>query len=151
MRFTVQSMNGAQTASRRTSPARTGAEDDELAEVCDGLFRADEQDSGATEAYDMAFEEMAAGGMGAWRLCAEYEDEYDEDSDEQRIRMEAIPDADTCVFFDPNARRYDKRDAKYWFCSDALFPSKPLRTSLIVTLAIGVAPSLTSSLIGWDW
>lgn len=91
---------------------KDGSTDDELSDLCDGLFRADEQDSNATEAYDVAFEEMCSGGFGAWRLCAEYEDEYDEDSDEQRVRIEPIHDADRTVYFDANSKRYDKADAK---------------------------------------
>ena len=42
--------------------------DDSLADTCDGLFRADEQDSVAEEAYDNAFEEAVGGGFGALRL-----------------------------------------------------------------------------------
>lgn len=86
--------------------------DDKLADVCDGLYRADEHDSGAEEAYDNAFEEAVGGGMGAWRLRARYEDEDDEDNDKQRICIEPIYDADSCVFFDLDAKRQDKRDAK---------------------------------------
>lgn len=95
--------------------SRDGDEGDALADLCDGLYRADEQDSRAEEAYDMAFEEAAGGGFGAWRLYAEYEDEYDEDNDYQRIRFEPIPDADVSVFFDTNAKRQDKSDARYCF------------------------------------
>lgn len=95
--------------------SRTGDDSDELADLCDGLYRADELDSTAEEAYDNAFSEGVAGGMGAWRLRTEYEDEYDEDNDYQRIRFEPIYDADTCVFFDSNAKRYDKSDAKHCF------------------------------------
>jgi hypothetical protein len=90
---------------------KDGSQDD-LADVCDGLYRADEQDSCAEEAYDNAFEEAAGGGMGAWRLRTCYEDEYDEDNEKQRIRIEPIYDADTSVFFDLNAKRQDKSDAK---------------------------------------
>ncbi len=43
-------------------------ENDKLADTCDGLYRADEQDSVADEAYDNAFEEAVGGGFGAWRL-----------------------------------------------------------------------------------
>ena len=43
---------------------KDGSQADELADTCDGLFRADEQDSGAQEAYDNAFEEGTSGGMG---------------------------------------------------------------------------------------
>lgn len=87
----------------------------DLADVCDGLYRADEQDSSAEEAYDNAFEEAVGGGIGAWRLRACYEDEYDDDDDRQRIRIEPIYDADTSVYFDVNAKRYDKSDAEHCF------------------------------------
>lgn len=86
-----------------------------LASVCDGLYRADEKDSGSEEAFDNAFEEAVGGGFGALRLRAEYEDEYDEDNDNQRIRIEPIYDADSSVFFDLNAKRQDKADAEYCF------------------------------------
>lgn len=88
---------------------------DELADVCDGLYRADEQDSVADEAYDNAFEEAAGGGFGAWRLRTCYEDEYDEENEKQRIRIEPVYDADTSVYFDVNAKRQDKADAKHAF------------------------------------
>jgi len=94
--------------------AKDGSEDD-LADVCDGLYRADEQDSSAEEAYDNAFEEAAGGGMSAWRLRTCYEDEYDEENEKQRIRIEPIYEADTSVFFDLNAKRQDKSDAKHCF------------------------------------
>lgn len=91
--------------------SKDGTNADELADVCDGLYRADEQDSAADEAYDNAFEEAVGGGMGAWRLRADYEDDEDPDDDRQRIWIEPIYDADTCVYFDLNAKRQDKRDA----------------------------------------
>lgn len=86
-----------------------------LADVCDGLFRADEKDSVAEEAYDNAFEESVAGGFGAWRLRTVYEDESDEDNERQRIKIEPIFDADSSVFFDLNAKRQDKADAKHCY------------------------------------
>lgn len=95
--------------------SKDGAKNDKLSDACDGLYRSDEQDSVADEAYDNAFEEGVGGGMGAWRLRAEYEDEYDDDNDRQRIRFEPIYDADQCVFFDLNAKRQDKRDATRCF------------------------------------
>jgi len=94
---------------------KDGSEADDLAETCNGLYRADEEDSVAEEAHDVSFEEGCAGGFGAWRMCAEYEEEDDEENDAQRIRFEPLPDADTTVYFDPNARLYDKSDAKFCF------------------------------------
>lgn len=91
---------------------RRGMKDDKFADSCDGMYRADENDSVADEAYDNAFEEGVAGGFGAWRLRAEYEDDEDPDDDRQRICIEPIFDADACVFFNLQAKRQDKADAK---------------------------------------
>ena len=95
--------------------SKDGVENDRLAEVCDGLYRADEQASVADEAYDNAFEEAVGGGIGAWRLRTVYEDEEDSEDDRQRIRIEPIFDADSSVFFDLESKRQDKSDAKFCF------------------------------------
>lgn len=95
--------------------SKDGSQNDELADTCDGLYRADEQDSGAEEAYDNAFEEAVGGGFGAFRLRACEEDEEDEENERQRIKIEPIFDADSCVFFDLDAKRQDKADASFCF------------------------------------
>jgi len=100
--------------------SKDGSENDKLAEVCDGLYRADEQASVADEAYDNAFEEAVGGGFGAWRLRTVYEDEEDSEDDRQRIRFEPIFDADSSVFFDLNAKRQDKSDARYCFVVNSM-------------------------------
>ena len=97
-------------------------EDDELAEICDGMFRADQHDSEAMEAYDNAFEEAVQGGIGAFRLRADYEDEYDDENERQRIRIEPIYDADLSVFFDMDAKRQDKADAKFCYLVSSMTP-----------------------------
>lgn len=102
---------------------KEGAEYDKLADTCNGLYRADEQDSCAEEAYDNAFEEAVKGGFGAFRLRNEYTDEEDEDDDTQRICIEPIFDADTSVYFDLNAKRQDKSDAKRCFVLTAMTPA----------------------------
>lgn len=102
---------------------KDGREADDLAETCNGLYRADEADSCAEEALDNAFEEAAGGGFGAWRLKTEYEDEFDEEGEEQqRIRFEPIFDADSTVYFDLNARRQDKSDAMHAFVLTPMTP-----------------------------
>ncbi|HCO07352.1 MAG TPA: hypothetical protein DIT34_03370, partial [Acinetobacter ursingii] len=53
--------------------------------------------------------------LGAWRLRAVEEDEEDDENEQQRIRIEPIFDADSCVFFDLDAKRQDKADAKFCF------------------------------------
>lgn len=95
--------------------SKDGNNSNELADICSSLYRADEQDSIAEEAYDNAFEEGVGGGFGAWRLRSEYEDEEDEEDERQRIRIEPIFDADSSVFFDLNSKRQDKSDAKFAF------------------------------------
>ena len=100
--------------------SKDGDADDKLSDVCDGLYRADEQDSVADEAYDNAFEEAVGGGFGAWRLRNVYEDEYDDEDDRQRIRIEPIYDADSTVFFDLNAKRQDKSDARSCYVLTAM-------------------------------
>jgi len=100
--------------------SKDGDEDDKLADTCDSLFHADEEDSAADEAYDNAFEEAVGGGFGAFRLRSVYEDEYDEDNDNQRIRIEPIYDADSTVFFDMDAKRQDKSDARLCYVLTAM-------------------------------
>lgn len=108
----------------KDGPAVDEAQADRLADLCDGLYRADEQDSTADEAYDNAFEEAVGGGMGAWRLRAVLEDEDDDENERQRIRIEPIFDADTSVFFDLDAKNFDKSDARYCFVLSSMTPDE---------------------------
>jgi hypothetical protein len=103
--------------------SKDGSENDKLADTCDGLYRADEQASTADEAYDNAFEEAVGGGFGAWRLRAAYEDDEDPEDERQRIYIEPIYDADSSVFFDLNAKRQDKADARSCYVLTAMSPS----------------------------
>ena len=102
--------------------SKDGSDKQELSDACAALYRADEQDSGAEEAYDNAFEEAVGGGFGAFRLRNVYEDESDEENEQQRIRIEPIFDADSCVFFDLDAKRQDKADATRCFVLTAMTP-----------------------------
>ena len=101
---------------------KDGSPNDEMADTCDGLYRADEKLSTAQEAYDNAFEEAVSGGFGAWRLTTKNEDEDDDENTKQRIHIEPIYDADTTVFFSLDGKRADKADAtKCW----VLIPMTP--------------------------
>lgn len=96
-------------------PAGTSG-DEETADTLDGLHRADAYHFKAGQAWDHAVEEAAAGGFGAWRLANDYADPLDGDNDEQRINPGLIiVDADQRVFFDPEAKAYDKSDARFAF------------------------------------
>ena len=92
--------------------SKAGQDKHELADACADLYRACEQDSSAEEAYDSAFMEAISGGFGAWRLYTEYEDEEDCEDERQKILIAPIPDADVSVFFDLDAKRQDKADAR---------------------------------------
>lgn len=89
------------------------AADTDTADNLQELFRADERDSNADEAYSTAFMEGISGGIGAILLEAKYDDEDGDDDEYQRIRIKPIFEADTMVYWDANARRYDKADAKH--------------------------------------
>ena len=100
--------------------SKDGEPENALADTCDKLYRADEMDSSAEEAYDNGFEEAVGGGFGAWRLRSVYEDEEDDENEKQRIIIEPIFDADSSVFFDLNAKRQDKADARRCFVLTAM-------------------------------
>ena len=100
--------------------SKDGEPENKLADTCDKLYRADEMDSSAEEAYDNAFEEAVGGGFGAWRLRSVYEDEEDDENEKQRIIIEPIFDADSSVFFDLNAKRQDKADARQCYVLTAM-------------------------------
>jgi hypothetical protein len=93
-----------------------GNSDQDTADTLDGMYRADSYHFKAQQAVDNAIEEGVAGGFGAWRLANDYADPTDKECDEQRVNPGLIiVDADQRVFFDPNAKLYDKSDAKWAF------------------------------------
>ena len=112
MRVTNEYRNNRITVDFTPRDGEEAGGGDDLSDTCDGLYRADEHASSANEAYDNAFDEGVQGGFGAWRLRAEYENESDDEDDRQLIRIEPIFDADKTLFFDLDAKRQDKADAK---------------------------------------
>lgn len=96
-------------------PASDSADED-TAETLDGLYRADLDFFQSMQAFDNAFGEGLRGGFGAWRVTTDLADPDDPDADEQRVNPgHVIVDADQSVYFDPSAKLYDKRDAKWVF------------------------------------
>lgn len=90
--------------------------DADTAETLDGLHRADSYRYKSQQARDNAVFEAIAGGFGAYRLTTEWDDESDPQNDALRINPAAlITDADQSVFFDLNAKLYDKSDARFAF------------------------------------
>lgn len=92
--------------------SKDGQQADELAESLNGVYRSDWRSCSGDEAGDNSFEEGVGGGFGAIRVLAKYEDDEDDEDERQRVVFEPIFDADSTVFYDLNAKRYDKADAK---------------------------------------
>lgn len=91
--------------------------DAEGAELRQGIIRNIESVSNAERAYDCAFEHVTAGGFGAFRIVTEYshDDAWDQD-----IRVKRITDPLSSVWFDPDAKEADLRDAKYCFVEESV-------------------------------
>ena len=101
---------------RQNKPAiKTHPVDDEAdvetAELLEGLIRHVEANSQASVAYLTAFEHAVTGGQGAWRIGTkrDHKDPFVQDVWIERIR------SPFAVFFDPDAKRYDKSDVKFCF------------------------------------
>jgi len=80
------------------------------AKILNGLYRKDERRSG-TEYSDNAVGEMFKAGIGHWRIGTEFLDEENPEKNEQRTTFGPIHSSFNMVFWDSNAKRYDKRDA----------------------------------------
>ncbi len=97
----------------KVHPVDEGADPD-TAETLEGLIRHIEYASQASTAYLSAFEHAVTGGMGAWRIYTK-RDNYDpfvQDACIERIR------SPFSVYWDPDARKYDKSDAKWCFVTE---------------------------------
>ncbi|EPK4542408.1 portal protein [Serratia marcescens] len=97
---------------------------EDLANKLNGLFRADYEETDGGEACDNAFDDAATGGFGCFRLTSMLVNEYDPMDDRQRIAIEPIYDPSRSVWFDPDAKKYDKSDALWAFCMYSLSPEK---------------------------
>lgn len=82
------------------------------ADVLDGLYLTDDRANTSLESYDNAVSEAVVCGVGAWELYAEYASNR-AGIDHQVIRRRPVYEANNNCFWDPNAKRLDKSDAKY--------------------------------------
>ena len=94
----------------KVSPVDDRADID-TAEVLQGIIRHIEVSSDAEISYDTSGSHAVEFGFGAFRVITEY---ATDDSFDQEIRIDAIPDPFS-VYFDPTARKKDRRDAKFCF------------------------------------
>ncbi len=125
-----------------------GSEEDDLADALTSLFRSTQQTGLGRMSYSNGFEEGVKGGMGGWRLRAIEEDDEDPDNERQKLILEPIYDADICLFFDDNAQRQDKSDAKWGACLYA-----KTRTAYIKEFGEDIVPIPTTFTMGcpFDW
>ena len=95
------------------SPTVLALSDDvDESETYEGVIRNIEAQSSARNIYDSAFDEALNGGYGGWRIVTK---ENTEDVFVQDIFLEPIRSATTSLWFDTDAKQYDKRDALYAF------------------------------------
>lgn len=100
--------------------SKDGTDKSKLVDMVASLHRADMKRNNAEEIFANAFHDAITGGLGAWRYRVVKDDEFDPENEKNKIAVEWIPDADQCVFFDPNAVEQDKSDAEWVAYAKAL-------------------------------
>jgi len=86
---------------------------DDAADTVDGLYRSDDRNNRAIEAYNNAKGETVVCGVGGWELYTEYETSAVEE-DKQTIKRRPLYEFNNTVYCDPNAKLQDKSDSNYW-------------------------------------
>jgi hypothetical protein len=97
---------------------------EELADKLNGKFRADFQESNGPEAVDNAYDDGVTGGMGAFRMDTELEDEFDPDNEARHIVFYPIYDPASCLFVDLDSKMYDRSDAMWMAELFSMTPEK---------------------------
>lgn len=87
--------------------------DPDAADILNGMFRTDMRNNRSKESVDVAVGDMIDAGFGAWRLITEYVNTTSELDNRQVIRRVPIHEANNMVFWDENAKRMDKSDARW--------------------------------------
>lgn len=103
-----------------TFKPKDGAEP-EAADTLTGMYRTDMLRS--EEAIETALQDQVDCGFGAFRYVTEYESQFDDMNNYQRINAEPISEANNVVYWDSNAKRKDKSDAR-WCCILTTFTEK---------------------------
>ena len=94
---------------------------DDGADLLDGLYLTDDRANTSLESYDNATGEAVVCGIGAWELYTAYASNR-AGVDHQIICRRPVYEANNNCFWDPNAKRLDKSDAKYVSILNAYSP-----------------------------
>lgn len=86
--------------------------DDEIADIMEGMYLTDERDNASIEAKENAAREAVVTGFGAYAIYTDYQMKRTGKKD-QKIMRQPLFEACNRVFFDPNAKLMDKSDADY--------------------------------------
>lgn len=105
----------ANPVSVKFRPIDDSEESKTMSDVYQGVYRASMRTNMAKEAVDVAVDCQVSTGLGAWRLITEYENTEMNDHTQQVIKRIPIHEANNVVYFDSQAKRKDKSDAK-WGC-----------------------------------
>lgn len=90
--------------------------DPQIAEIRAGIIRHIEYNSNARSAYNTSHSSTLYSGRGAWRIDIE---DSEEDPFIRDIVINRIPNVFT-VYWDPDAKKADKSDAKYFFVTEEI-------------------------------
>lgn len=90
-----------------------GATTDDDAELLNGIYRADFRNFSGSVATDLAVDEVATCGVGAFKLATVFEDDENPENENMRIVWRPITNAYNTVFWDQSAQRIDKADARW--------------------------------------
>lgn len=120
LRVTIKRVVNDMRANRPAGKIRPVEDADvDTAEVYEGLVRNICNVSDFDTIIDGAAEYQVGGGMGAWRVCTDYISDTDFN---QEIYIEAIRNP-FCLYADPSATDFLKRDARYWFLTSRMAKS----------------------------
>jgi hypothetical protein len=93
----------------KVSPSGSGT-DKYDADIMEGILRRIDSDNVAWVAFETAMETATGGNFGCWEVGLDYENER---SFERKVTVEAIPNPNETVFFDPTAIKKDRSDAEW--------------------------------------
>ena len=90
----------------------TGEASKETAKVLDGLIRNIQTQSNASHVFNAAGKSMVTAGLDGWRVVQKY---CDQDSFDQELAIETIPNFVDRVWFDTNSTLQDRSDSEWCF------------------------------------